>query len=74
MKRSGLILVILGLVVLTFFLATDPTVLPQWMEEVGWPRNQVDAVTDARWGTGIGLVGSLAIVVTGLWLLVRKAI
>ncbi len=67
-------LAVLGLLVLAFFLATDPMVLPGWTEKVGWGRNQVDAVSDARWGTAIGVAGSAAIIVSGLWLLVRRSI
>lgn len=74
MKRSGMMLVVAGLLVLVFFLATDAAIMPAWMEKLGWGRNQVDAVTDSRWGTAIGVVGSLAVIVTGLWLLVRRSV
>jgi hypothetical protein len=74
MKRAGLLLVILGLLALVFFLATDVTVMPQWAEKVGWGRNQVDAATDARYGTMIGVAGSGAIIISGLWLLVRRSV
>jgi hypothetical protein len=74
MKRAGMVLMVLGLLTLLFFLATDATMMPEWMEKVGWGRNQVDASTDARWGTVIGVIGSIAIIGSGLWLLVRRAI
>lgn len=74
MKRSGMMLVIAGLLVLVFFLITDAALMPGWMEKVGWGRNQVDAVTDARWGTLIGVIGSVAIICSGVWLLVRRSI
>ena len=44
MKRAGTALVVSGVLVLAFYLATDATVMPGWMERVGWGRNQVDAV------------------------------
>lgn len=69
-----MLLLVLGLAVLVFFTITDAAITPDWMEKVGWGRNQVDAVADARWGTIIGLIGSVAIMVTGLWLLVRRSI
>ena len=81
MKRAGMALVVLGLLAMVFFLATDPMVMPRWTGEVGWGRNQahvynqrVDAAADAWWGTAIGVAGSAAIVVSGLWLLLRKSI
>lgn len=74
MKRSGMMLVIAGLLVLVFFLATDAAIMPAWADNVGWSRNQVDAVTDARWGTIIGVSGSVVIVITGLWLLIRRSV
>ncbi len=74
MRRAGIALVILGLLVLVFFLATDATLMPAWAEKVGWKSNRVDAATDARWGTAIGVAGSASIVVSGLWLLLRKSI
>lgn len=74
MKRSGMVLVIAGLLVLVFFLATDAAMMPAWIEKIGWGRNQVDAVTDSRWGTIIGVIGSLAVICTGMWLLVRRSV
>ncbi len=73
MRRAGIALVILGLLVLVFFLATDPTLRPMWAEKVGWGHNQVDAAIDAWWGTAIGVAGSAAIILSGLWLLLRKS-
>ena len=74
MKRAGTALVVSGVLVLAFYLATDATVMPGWMERVGWGRNQVDAVADGRWGTVIGVAGSVAIIASGLWLLFRRSI
>lgn len=74
MKRAGMALIISGILVLAFFVGTDVTLVPGWMERVGWGHNQVDAVADARWGTVIGVAGSATIIASGLWLLVRRSI
>ena len=73
MKRTGLVLVVVGLLAFAFFLATDVALVPQWAQKIGWSDNQVDAARDARFGTIIGVAGSWAIILSGLWLLARRS-
>ncbi len=74
MRKSGLLLVLLGILGIAFFLATDARLAPQWATQVGWSENRVDAASETVYGTLIGLAGSLAILLTGVWLAVRKSI
>lgn len=74
MRQSGLLLLAGGIAGIAFFLATDPRVMPQWASRVGWSANVVDATREAITGTVLGLAGAVAILLIGVWLLIRKAI
>ena len=74
MKKSGLLLILGGLLGIAFFLATDARLVPKWATYIGWSANQVDAVQDSLVGTIIGLLTSLAVIAVGVWLLFRRAI
>lgn len=69
--RSALVLILLGLLGACFFWVTDP-----W---IGWIRhlmparvNFLDASQQAWPGTLVGLIGSAAVVLLGLWLLIKR--
>jgi|FrelakmetLWP11LW_1041352.scaffolds.fasta_scaffold00868_4 hypothetical protein len=70
MKRSGLSLVIAGVLGIAFFLATDPhfDIIRWWRSSSG----VVDAAHQALAGTVVGLAGSLVVLCVGLWLLSRR--
>lgn len=74
MRRAGLTLLVCGLLAGIFFLATDPRSAGVWADHLGWSSNTVDAATDATPGTFIGIAGSLLVLLTGLWLMLRRAI
>jgi hypothetical protein len=68
--RSGLSLVIAGVIGLLFFWATDPrSLLGRWL--VG---GEIDAANQAWVGTLVGLTGSAAVLLLGLWLLTRRTV
>ena len=87
-RRSGLTLLILGLLGIAFFLMTDPHFGPvghavvdthrrvDWQHWVfvlrGSPDNAVDAANQALTGTIIGVAGSLGILGVGCWLVTRR--
>ena len=69
-RRSGLSLVIAGLLGILFFWATDPRfglVHPALENPIG------DAY-QARIGTFVGIAGSAIVLSIGLWLLSRRAV
>jgi hypothetical protein len=69
-RRSGLSLVIAGLLGVGFFWATDPRyglVHPP-------PQTVIDAANQARIGTVVGVGGSVAVLIIGLWLLTRRPV
>lgn len=68
-KRSGLSLLIVGMLGVLFFWATDPRFGMFTVQTTGSP---VDAIRDAAWGTYVGLIGSGVVVVIGLWLLAKR--
>jgi hypothetical protein len=68
-KRSGLSLLLVGLLGVMFFWATDPRFGVVRAETTPSP---VDAVVDATPGTYVGLIGSGVVVVIGLWLLANR--
>lgn len=68
-KRSGLSLLVVGLLGVAFFWATDPRFGIARAETMPSP---VDAVYDATPGTYLGLVGSGVVVVIGLWMLAKR--
>jgi hypothetical protein len=69
-KRSGLSLVICGLIGIAYFWATDPRhgIIRSVSE------NLIDAANEARMGTLVGIAGSVFVLVIGLWLLTRRAV
>lgn len=87
-RRSGLTLVILGIIGGAFFWMTDPRFGPLGHEltdahrRVDWrhwlfvlrgsPDSAVDAANEAFVGTVIGIVGSVGILLVGCWLLTRR--
>jgi hypothetical protein len=68
-RRSGLSLVLAGLLGIGFFWMTDPRfgLSPATSVEI------VDAIGRASMGTWIGVVGCGVIVLFGLWLMLRRA-
>jgi hypothetical protein len=73
MRRSGLILMLMGAVCVGFFILTDPRMLGARATRAGWATLAVDAIYEATPGTVLGLVGSGIIVLIGLWLMARRA-
>lgn len=73
MRRSGLILVLMGAACVGFFALTDPRLLGPRATRVGWAPLGVDAIYEATPGTVLGLAGSGIIVLIGLWLMARRA-
>jgi hypothetical protein len=67
-RRSGLSLILAGLLGIVFFWATDP--------RSGWARaantTVVDAIQEASAGTFVGLAGSAMVLLIGLWLMTRR--
>ena len=68
-RRSGLTLALAGLLGALFFWMTDP--------RFGSQRNAsyelIDRVNEARIGTTVGVVGSIIVLMIGLWLMSRRA-
>lgn len=86
-RRSGLTLIALGLLGATFFWLTDPWYGPtvhglhEWYDPLHWlqvlrgyPANLIDAAHEAEVATMLGVAGSGAILLIGLWLLSRKRV
>ena len=87
-RRSGLTLIVLGLLGAAFFWATDPRYGPRvqrglpaydprsWVAAVrgGPAANPIDAANDASVATVVGLLGSLAVLAVGLYLLSRRKV
>ena len=87
-RRSGLTLALLGVIGAAFFWATDPRLGPSvhrmaapglrfdwrhWLYLLrGSPDNVVDAANQALTGTLVGIAGSIALLIVGLWLLTRR--
>ena len=69
-RRSGLSLIIIGVVGILFFWLTDPRY--GWL----WPGQRaatvVDAIRQATPGTLIGMAGSALVLLIGLWLMTRR--
>ena len=86
-RRSGLVFLLLGMIGGAFFWATDPRWGPQvhrspvgpldwrhWLFVLrGASDNVIDAVNQTTMSTLVGMAGSLALVVVGLWLLTRRS-
>jgi hypothetical protein len=86
-RRSGLTLVALGLLGVVFFWVTDPHFGPglaghyPWFDPRHWvallrgaPSNTIDAVHEAAVATLVGVAGSVAVLLIGLWLLARQTV
>lgn len=87
-RRSGLVLILLGLLGAGFFVLTDPRLGPpgheaslgaldwrHWLFVMrGSPDSPIDAAHDATLGTLVGLAGAGAMLLIGLWLLTRRRI
>jgi hypothetical protein len=86
--RSGLIFLLLGVIGGLFFWATDPRLGPRghrialghmdwryWLFLLrGSPDSVLDAANHALLSTAVGLAGSVALLLVGLWLLTRRSI
>lgn len=69
--RSGLSLVVIGLLAMLFFWLTDVRFgVARWWTD---PRVLVDAAWQGWPGSVIGVAGSALVVLIGLWLLTRRA-
>ncbi len=88
-RRSGLVFLLIGMLGGLFFWVTDPKYGPpvhddkqsagqldwrHWLYVVrGSPENQVDAANQTMLSTLVGVAGSGALLVTGLWLMTRRS-
>ena len=68
-RRSGLSLVLAGLIGVGFFWITDP----RWGVPSTPPTEVVDAIQRASTGTWIGIAGCGVIALIGMWLAFRRA-
>ncbi len=86
-RRSGLTLILLGLVGAAFFWLTDPRYGPDlslamplydprhWLALLrGSPANPIDAANEAAVATAVGLAGSAFVLLVGFYLLSRRTI
>jgi len=71
MKSSGFYLVLLGLVGVAFFWVTDPRW--GWTGLWGDAGSLIDRANEAMIGTIVGFIGCAAMVVTGVWLMFKRA-
>jgi hypothetical protein len=69
-RRSGLSLVIAGVLGVGYFLATDP----RHGIIHSASANLIDAANEARMGTIVGIAGSVSVLIIGVWLLTRRAV
>ncbi len=86
-RRSGVTLALLGIAGLLFFWATDPHFGPasrrvavahldwrHWLFVLrGSPDNLVEAGNQLLVSTIIGIAGSLAVLLVGIWLFTRRS-
>ena len=88
-RRSGLVFLLIGIVGGLFFWVTDPKYGPpvhddkqsvgqldwrHWLYVVrGSQENQIDAANQTMLSTLVGVAGSAALLVTGLWLMTRRS-
>ena len=87
-RRSGFAFLLLGVASLLFFWLTDPRWGPgvhrnswgrldwrHWLFVLrGSPDNLIDAANQAWLSTLVGLTGSVALVIVGLWLVTRRRV
>jgi len=87
-RRSGITLALLGVLGTLFFWVTDPYYGPvshraadvhsriDWRHVLflvrGSPDNVVDAANQMTFSTAIGILGSIAILAIGIWLVTRR--
>jgi hypothetical protein len=71
-RRSGTSLVVVGILGMLFFWITDP----RWGLALRWNRgeNPVDLANEHLPGTIVGLIGSLVVLLIGIYLLTRRAV
>ena len=86
-RRSGLTLLLLGVIGFAFFWVTDPRFGPKvqrglpiynplsWVAAMrGNPSNVIDAAHEASVATFVGLAGSLSVLGIGLYLMSRRKV
>ncbi len=86
-RRSGITLLVLGLLGVAFFWATDPRFGPavqqkhplydprSWIAAMrGNPANPIDAANEASVATFVGALGSVSVVGIGLYLMSRRKV
>ena len=87
-RRSGAVLILLGVLGVLFFWLSDPRYGPEarqtpqgaadvrhWLHRLrGSPQNLVDAANTAWPSTAVGLAGSLTVLGIGAWLLTRRPV
>ena len=85
-RRSGAVFLLLGMLGGLFFWATDPRMGPEvhhdamgqfdWRHALyvvrGSPENVIDAANQTTISTFVGLAGSAALMIVGLWLVSRS--
>ena len=85
-RRSGVAFLLLGMLGAVFFWATDPRFGPEVHREAigqldwrhwlyvlrGSPANVIDAANQTTLSTMVGVGGSAALLLVGLWLLSRR--
>ena len=69
-RRSGVSLVLVGVVGILFFWLTDPRY--GWLPPSSGAQTVVDAMHNVAAGTVIGLGGSVLVLLIGLWLMTRR--
>ena len=67
-RRSGLALALAGLLGALFFWMTDPRFGPRRSASL----ELIYRVNEARIGTTVGIVGSVIVLLIGLWLMTRR--
>jgi hypothetical protein len=67
-KRSGMSLVLAGLGAIIYFWLTDP----RWGVHGRASFDIIDAVSEGRPGTYVGIAVAAVIAVIGMWLIVRR--
>jgi hypothetical protein len=68
-RRTGMSLVLAGLLAILFFWLSDP----RWgIRGKGRSSDFIDAIAQASPGTYVGIIGGIVIAVIGLWLMMRR--
>ena len=71
-RRSGLSLVIAGILGVAFFWLTDPRWGWTGAADAASAPTVIDAVRQASPGTFVGIAGSALVLLIGLWLMTRR--